>query len=85
MCESNTSISIYAALKDCPNFNEMKIMGAIVNPLMQCDMCMVEAGMCTQSQFNCGKDKLISHMNQYYESIANLSSKGATEDMGETN
>ena len=50
---------------DSPNLNELKMMGAIVNPLMQCDERMIAAGLCTRSQFDHGKEELVSRMTQF--------------------
>ena len=43
------------------------IMGAICNPLMQCSERMIEAGLCTQQQYDHGKEELLQMMTSYYE------------------
>ena len=35
-------------LQKIQSINHMKIVGAILNPLFQCDDCMIEAGLCTK-------------------------------------
>ena len=51
---------LMAGLVDSLELPDMKIMGAILNPLFQCDVCMVEAGLClcTWNQFEAGKELL---------------------------
>ena len=37
----------------------MKIVGAILNPLFQCDECTIEAVFCTNDQFQAGKEEFL--------------------------
>jgi hypothetical protein len=52
-CDLNTE------LKDCATLNVMKIMGAIVNPLFKNKKHMMDAGLCTELQYEAGKAELI--------------------------
>ena len=81
----NMSISLQAGLEDSPNLNEMKMMGAIVNPLMQCDEHMISAGLCTRSEFDHGKEELVSRMTQFYERSVSGENEGDDEEAGESN
>ena len=72
----NTSFSLIDGLEDALKLNELKMMGAIVNPLMQCDGQMVASGICTQLQFEHRKKQLIHCMTRYSEHISsNVCSK----------
>ncbi len=45
----------------------MKIMGALIHPLFQSKLQMIDARLCTRSQYNAGYDELIDCMEQYFE------------------
>ena len=49
--------SLPADLHNCQYINGMRIVGAIINPLFQCDERMIEAGLFTKDQFQSGKDR----------------------------
>ena len=59
--------TLMAGLIDCDSIPEMKIMGALMNPLLQNDCRMVAAGMCTWSQVEAGKEMLLDRVSRYYE------------------
>jgi hypothetical protein len=45
----------------------MKIMGALVHPLFQSKLQMIDVGLCTTSQYDAGYDELIDSMEQHFE------------------
>ena len=45
---------LVAFLVDSLDLPDMKIMGARLNPLFQCDACMAEAGICIWKLFEAG-------------------------------
>jgi hypothetical protein len=45
----------------------MKIMGVLIHPLFQSKLQMIDAGLCTRSQYNAGYDELIDRMAQHFE------------------
>ncbi|KAL7526373.1 hypothetical protein ACHAXR_001456, partial [Thalassiosira sp. AJA248-18] len=79
--DSDLTASSMAGLDDCHRLNDMKIMGAILNPLYQSDLRMVAAGMCTQEQYDAGKEELLDRMSRCYEE----SSQHITSDHQEAN
>ena len=54
--------SITAGLVDVELINNHQMMGVIVNPLFQNDLAMVDAGLCTQDQYDAGRIELIDRM-----------------------
>eukprot|EP00957_Ditylum_brightwellii_P110565 8433423-Ditylum_brightwellii.AAC.1 len=45
---------ISAGLVDVDIVNNHQMMGAIVNPLYQNELAMIDAGLCTQAQYEAG-------------------------------
>ena len=66
-CETFLEKIMAAGLVDSPELLDMKIMGAIMNPLFQCNAGMVEAGTCTWKQFEAKKEMLVDRMTHYYD------------------
>ena len=69
---------LMAGLVSSSELPDMKIMGAVLNPLFQCDASMVEAGLCTWKQFQAGKELLLGWTTHYYdcmESVENAPDK----------
>jgi len=52
---------------DCAKISDMKIIGAILNPIFHSKLQMVAAGMCTEKQYETGKVELLDRMERYYE------------------
>ena len=59
--------SIMAGLEDCDCLPDAKILGALINPLLQCGSRMVEAGLCTKKQYNHGRVELLNRMERFYD------------------
>eukprot|EP00956_Cyclotella_meneghiniana_P017543 scaffold28760_cov36-Cyclotella_meneghiniana.AAC.2 len=57
-----------ARFKDASQLSDYKILGCMINPLMQSKLRMIDAGLCTEEQFEHGKEELLSRMTRYYES-----------------
>ena len=51
-------------LLPCDSLNEIKMMGAIVNPLFQNSKRMEAAKLCTHKQYAAGEQELIARMKQ---------------------
>ena len=60
--------NLMAGFENAPQLGEYKILGAMINPLMQNQAQMIDTGLCTQEQFDHGKEELLSRMTRYYES-----------------
>ena len=45
----------------------MKMVGAILKPLFQCDYRMIEAGRFTKEQFQAGMEAFLDHMAHFFE------------------
>jgi hypothetical protein len=58
---------IMSGLVDVAKLPEIKIMGAIVNPLFQSKSRMILAGLCTAEQYDNGFAVLIDRMTRLYE------------------
>ena len=61
------SASLMAGLEVSSTLGDYKILGAIINPLLQCEERMIDAGIGTQEQFDNGKDHLLEQMTRFYE------------------
>jgi len=61
------SASLMAGLEVSSTLGDYKILGAIINPLLQCEERMIDAGICTQEQFDNGKDDFLERMTKFYE------------------
>ena len=59
--------SLSSGLHNCQYINDMKIVGAILNPLFQCDERMIKARLCTKEKFQAGKEELLDHMACSFE------------------
>ena len=53
---------ITAGLVNIDILNNHQMMGAIVNPLFQNDLAMIDAGLCTREQYDSGRIELIDRM-----------------------
>jgi hypothetical protein len=54
---------LMAGLSHCKKLPDMKIMGALIHPLFQSkQLRVIDAGLCTRSQYDAGYDELIDHM-----------------------
>ncbi|KAL7518630.1 hypothetical protein ACHAWX_003447 [Stephanocyclus meneghinianus] len=56
-----------AGLKDKTCLSEIKIMGALLNPLYQSKSHMVEGGLCMEDQYMAGKVELLDRFSHFYE------------------
>lgn len=59
--------ALEAGLEETPTLGDYKILGAILNPLFQCEERMIDAGLCMQDQFSNGEVDLLERMTRYYE------------------
>ena len=58
----NVRSHINAGLEDVDIINNHQMMGAIVNPLFQNELAMIDAGLCTREQYDSGRIELIDRM-----------------------
>ena len=65
--DTDTSLTLDAGLEDSFAINEMKIGGAILNPLFQNDIRMIDAGMCTEDQYQSGREELVNRLTRCYK------------------
>ena len=67
--EHDTDIlqSLSEGLQNYQYINDMKIVGAILNPLFQCDEIMIKAGLYTKEKFQAGKEELLDCMAHFFE------------------
>ena len=65
-----------AVLQNFQSIHDMKIVGAILNSLFQCDERMIEAGIYTKEKFKSGKEELLDRMASFFE----LKSEGVVVD-----
>ena len=54
-------------LRDGAEFNVMKMMGALFNPLFQNKKKMLASGLCTDGQYEAGRMELLKCMCQFIE------------------
>ena len=64
MVDKDINQKLMAGLVDCNSINEIKIMGAIVNPMFQNVRRMMSAGLCTKKQHDAGEEELLRRMKQ---------------------
>ena len=72
--------SLMAGFEVAPKLGDYKILGAIINPLMQNHARMIDAGLCTDKQFEVGKEELLARMTRYYESKSPAADVAAPSD-----
>ena len=65
--DNDISQSLSSGVHNCQYINDMKIVGAILNSLFQCDESMIKAGLCTKEKFQAGKEELLDHMACSFE------------------
>ena len=59
---TNLDMDLLVGLKKCATLNVMKIMGAMLHIFFQNKKRMVASGICTKSQYETGKDKLLNRI-----------------------
>jgi hypothetical protein len=55
-----------AGLEDTAQLPDMKVMGALINPLYQNEIRMVTAGLLTAKQYSAGKEELLDRMSCFH-------------------
>ncbi len=65
--DTDINTSIMAGLEDKKCLSEIKIMGALLNPLYQSKSRMIEGGLCTEHQYMAGKAELLDRLSHFYE------------------
>ena len=65
-CDTDLEKDVYEGLLDCTRINEIQLIGAMVNPLYQCQAKMIAAGRCSEEQYDAGKTELIRRMSNYF-------------------
>ena len=55
-----------AGLEDAAQLPDMKVMGALINPLYQNEIRMVTAGLLTTKQYSAGKEELLDRMSRFH-------------------
>ena len=65
--DTDINTSIMAGLEDKKCLSEIKIMGALLNPLYQSKSRMIEGGLCTEHQYMAGKVELLDRLSHFYE------------------
>ena len=58
---------ITAGLVNVDILNNHQMMGAIVNPIFQNDLAMIDAGLCTREQYDSGRIELIDRMAKLFQ------------------
>jgi len=62
----DTNAPFMAGLEDCSCLPDMKVMGALLNPLYQNERRMIAAGLITSDQYKAGKEELIDRMTRFH-------------------
>jgi hypothetical protein len=62
----DTSQPFMAGLQTSSRLPDMKVMGALLNPLYQNDLRMIDAGLLTLEQYSAGKEELIHRMSRFH-------------------
>jgi hypothetical protein len=83
--DNDLSASLMAGLENAPELNEMKILGALINPLFQCGPRMIDAGLCTEEQYESGKEELLDRMTRYHERKSETVTVVNDETLGKSN
>ena len=61
--------NLMAGFEHAPELGDYKILGCMIDPLMQNQAHMIDAGLCTRKeQFEHGRVELLCRMTRYYES-----------------
>ena len=78
--DNNTTLSLKTGLIDSSKISDMKIMGAILNPLFQSELRMTAAGMCTEEQYKAGEIELLDRLERFHERQLEIDSDSDLED-----
>jgi hypothetical protein len=73
--DCNTSLPFTAGLENCTQLPDMKVMGALLNPLYQSHYQMIEAGLLTKKQYWDGKVELLDRITWYYATTRDIANQ----------
>ena len=68
--DADLTSKFMAGLEHSKKLSDIKIMGALLNPLYQNGERMVDAGLCTQEQLEAGRVELLDRIGRFYERTA---------------
>jgi hypothetical protein len=70
-----TLLPFMTGLKDCKWLLDMKVMGALLNPLYQSHYQMIEASLLTKNQQWAGKEELLDRITWYYATARDIANQ----------
>ena len=65
--DADVKASFMAGLVEAEELHEIKIVGALLNPLYQNEARMIAGGLCTKPQYDAGLEELLDRLARHYE------------------